>query len=172
MAPLVGEGGEGVGRSEVQARFDILAVAFEELLQKLMQTQAETAAQAAQAKLAETAAHEAAQQATMQALIQQQQVEAGRMEAMLTRLGTVETQLSATQHNAEQAAAGHDRMMAMLQMQQTLMARLCESADDTQKQLRRLAGRADKQLTGEAHADSTAVCPLAQAISAPTATQG
>ena len=172
LAPLVGEGGEGVGRSEVQARFDIFALAFEERLQKLMQTQAETAAQAAQAKLAETAAHEAAQQATMQALIQQQQVEAGRMEAMLTRLGTVETQLSATQLSAEQAAAGHDRLMAMLQMQQTLMARLCESADDTQKQLRRLAGGADKQLTGEAHAGSTAVCPLAQAISAPTTTQG
>ena len=156
----------------MQARFDILAVAFEERLKKLMQTQAETAAQAAQTKLAETAAHEAAQQATMQALRQQQQVEAGRMEAMLTRLGTVETQLSATQLSAEQAAAGQDRLMAMLQMQQTLMARLCDSADDTQHQLRRLSGGVDKQLTGAAPVDSTAVCPRAQAISAPSTTQG
>ncbi len=93
------------------------------------------------------------------------------MEAMLTRLGTVETQLSTTQLRAEQAAAGHDHMMAMLQMQQTLMARLCESADDTQQQLRRLAGGADK-LTGAALPDSTAVCPRALAISAPTTTQG
>ena len=94
------------------------------------------------------------------------------MEAMLTRLGTVETQLSATQLSAEQAAAGHDRMMGMLQLQQTLMARLCESADDTQKQLRRLAGGVDKQLTGPAPADSSAMCPRAQASSAPPPTQG
>ncbi len=53
LAPILDEGGEGVGRTEVQARFDILAVALEERLQKLMHTQAETAAQAARAKAAE-----------------------------------------------------------------------------------------------------------------------
>jgi hypothetical protein len=166
--PLVDDGGEGVGRSEVQARFDILAVTFEERLKNFMQTQAETAAQLAQAKAAETAAFEAAQQEKMLALRQQQQAESGRLEAMLTRLGTVETQLSATQLSAEQAAAGLERMMTMLQMQQTLMARLCQSADDTQSQLRRLTEGADKQLTVAAPPDNTAVCPLALAIAAPT----
>ncbi len=87
---------------------------------------------------------------------------------MLTRLGTVETQLSATQLSAEQAAAGHERMMTMLQMQQTLMARLCQSADVTQSQLRRLTEVADKQLTVAAPADSNAACPRALAIAATT----
>ena len=165
LAPIAGDGDEGVGRSEFQERFDILAVAFEERLHKLMQTQAETAAQVAEAKLAEKAAFEAAQQETIQALRQQQQVESERMAAMMTRLGTVETQLSATQVSAEQAAAGHDRMMGMLQM-------LCESADDTKLQLRRLSGGADKQLTDAAPADRRAVCPRALADPAPTSALG
>ena len=94
------------------------------------------------------------------------------MEAMMTRLGTVETQLSATQLSAEQTAAGQDRMMDMLRMQQTLMARLCQSADETQSQLRRLSDGADRQLTVAAPADSTAVCPRALAKSALTLPTG
>ena len=102
----------------MQARFDILAVAFEERFKKLMQTQTEAAAQTALAKAAETAVNEAAQQGAMHALRQQQQAESDRMEAMLTRLGSVETQLNATQQSTDLAAAGQSRLLTMLDMQQ------------------------------------------------------
>ena len=172
LPPLFGESGEGVGRTEVQARFDILAVAFEERFKILTQTQAEAAAQTALAKAAETAVNEAAQQGAMHALRQQQQAESDRMEAMLTRLGSVETQLNATQQSTDLAAAGQSRLLTMLDMQQTLLARLCQSADDTQRQLRLLSGVADMPRIGASLTDSTDLTIGDSASTAPARTQG